>query len=317
MKIHSILFLFCSFALAGCIAPASPSIRHQEILALNSERQNTDYILCTGDKLAIKFFFSKELNDEVTIRPDGKISLQLIDEVQAAGLTAAELDVVLTAGYAKALKTSSDDYVLAVGDQISVKSYYYDKLNDLVVVRPDGKISLQLIDEIQAAGKKPLELDALLTQKYAAFLDNPDLSINVISFNRPDLSVIVKEFSSQNIYVGGEVNLPSMLAISGRLRMLDAIIQAKGALESGDLSRAILVRTGPENRPQVYTVNLETVLAGTTQDIWLKPYDIVYVPKTEIANIETFIRTHLWNLLPNQVGFSFLYNWNNEVQVKE
>jgi protein involved in polysaccharide export with SLBB domain len=126
----------------------------------------------------------------------------------------------------------------------------------------------------------------------------------------------VEEFSDQKIYIGGEVTQPSIVKIAGRLRILDAIIQAEGTLDSGDLSHVILMRHDSTNAPKIYYVNVKNVLKGLTPDIWLKPYDIVYVPKTDISNIETFIRTHLWDLLPSQVVFSFLYNWNNEVQVK-
>jgi protein involved in polysaccharide export with SLBB domain len=71
---------------------------------------------------------------------------------------------------------------LAVADQIAIKSYYHEKLNETVVVRPDGMISLQLIDEVLASGYTPAELDTMLTEKYTKFFDSPDLSVIVLSF---------------------------------------------------------------------------------------------------------------------------------------
>ena len=62
------------------------------------------YIIQPGDQLDIKFFYNPELNESVTVRPDGKISLQLVDEVQAAGLEPAELDAKLTEAYSQELK---------------------------------------------------------------------------------------------------------------------------------------------------------------------------------------------------------------------
>lgn len=316
MRNFFLLFLLPFLLLPGCARQTHEPLLHNEIVELNAKTDNSSYVLKAGDRIFVKFFFSSSLNDEVVVRPDGKISLQLIDEVQAAGLTTEELDAVLTEAYAKAFKTSSDKYVLAVADQIVIKSYYNERLNDKVVVRPDGKISLQLIDEVQAAGFTPAELDALLTARYAEYFESTDLSVIVTTFNRPDLTVIVHEFSDQKIYIGGEVKQPGIIRIAGRLRVLDAIIQAAGSLESGDLSRVVLIRQGPAREPEVYSVNVQDVLAGKTQDISLNPYDIVYVPKTDIANIEQFVRNYLWDLLPRQVMFSFLYNWNPEVQVE-
>ncbi len=316
-KYFYILFLLTCLFLSACASNKVGTLQHCEISELNDQSDNNAYIIGVGDKISVKFFFNSALNDEVIIRPDGKISLQLIDEVQAAGLTTKELDSVLTNAYAKTFKTSSNKYSLAVSDHIAIKSYYHDKLNDEVIIRPDGKISLQLIGEVKAAGFTPAELDTLLTEKYSAFFDSPDLSVIAISSNHPDLTVIVNEFSSQKIYVGGEVTHPRIIKFTGKLRILDVIIQAAGPLDSGNLSQVILMRRSPTGEPEVYYVNIKDVLHGQSADVWLKPYDIVYVPKTTTANIEYFVRTYLWDLLPDQLVFSFFYNLKPEIQVEK
>jgi len=85
-------------------------------------------------------------------------------------------------------------YIIQAGDQLDIKFFYNPELNDSVTVRPDGKISLQLVDEVQAAGQTPAQLDDFLTEKYAKEL------------RKPVITVIVKSFASQRVYVGGEVN---------------------------------------------------------------------------------------------------------------
>ena len=311
------LILCCMFLMPACIRPKGPVLQVREIQSLNQSQQQLPYRIRVGDRLAIKFYYNEALNDEVMVRPDGKISLQLIDDVQAAGFTAAKLDEILTKAYADVLKTSSQQYVLAVGDQLVVRSYYHEKLNDTVVIRPDGKIALLLIDEVQAAGLTPKQLDHLLTEKYAVFFDVPDLSINVLNFHRPDLSVIINSSANHKMFVGGEVKQPGIITAPGDIRVLDAIIQSSGVLDSGDLSRVILIRRGSADEPLTYTVNVKDILLGRTPDIWMMPFDILYVPKTNIADVEHYLRTYLWDLLPHQVAFSFLYNWNNEVQVEK
>ncbi len=88
------------------------------------------------------------------------------------------------------------DYLIQPGDGLSIKFFYNPELNDDVVVRPDGKISLQLIDEVQASGKTPSQLDQELTQLYSAEL------------KKPAITVIMRSFGGQQIFVGGEVGKP-------------------------------------------------------------------------------------------------------------
>src|SRR3972149_12197051 len=94
------------------------------------------------------------------------------------------------------LGTEEDNYVMQVGDEIEVKFYYESELNERVTIRPDGKISLQLIDDVKAAGLTTSDLDKVLTEKYERKL------------KKPEITVIVKTFSSQKIYIGGEVTIP-------------------------------------------------------------------------------------------------------------
>jgi len=69
-----------------------------------------------------------------------------------------------------------------VGDQLEIKFFYDTELNEQVIVRPDGRISLQLVHEVMAAGLTPADLTKLLTAKYAAELKKPELTVIVRSF---------------------------------------------------------------------------------------------------------------------------------------
>lgn len=83
------------------------------------------------------------------------------------------------------------DYVIYPGDKLEIKFFYNPELNDTVQVRPDGKISLQLVDDVKAAGMTTTELDKELTEKYS------------MEFINPTISVIVRSFTGEKIYVGG------------------------------------------------------------------------------------------------------------------
>ncbi len=284
--------------------PSAPPLTPTDIIKINVGNKGGEYRLGPGDKISIRFYYNPALDDEVVVRPDGKVSLQLVDEVSVSGLTIQELDKKLTHAYAKALLTSPEKYTLGIGDTIAIKSYYAEKLNDEVKIRPDGKISLILIGEVDAAGKTPRQVQDILNQKYAAFLDHPDVSVIVRDFHPPNVSVTLRESVSQRIYVGGEVRNPMVMPLRGKMRLLDALIMAGGALDSGDQQSVFVLRNTGDDKGNLFIVNAHDVLKGTSDDIVLAPYDVIYVPKTSIANATTFLR-QIYRLIPDQVMVTF------------
>lgn len=89
-----------------------------------------------------------------------------------------EADALITAPVSKVPRV----YLIQPYDQLDIKFFYTPELNETVTVRPDGKISLQLIDDVQAAGKSPSELDDMLTHEYAKNLKSPEITVIVRSF---------------------------------------------------------------------------------------------------------------------------------------
>ena len=194
-----------------------------------------------------------------------------------------------------------EDYYLQPGDNLEIKFFYNTELNESVIIRPDGKISLQLIDEIQAAGLTPSQLDKLLTKKYSSQL------------KQSVLTVILKSFGGQRIYVGGEVNSPQVLTVVGKVNALQAIFDAGGLRDDAKLSSVIIVSRAPDHRPFTRKVNLKKALNGkiAEDEYLLKPFDMVYVPKTNLAKADQFI-THIYKFIPPRVGLSFQYELHNE-----
>jgi polysaccharide biosynthesis/export protein len=195
----------------------------------------------------------------------------------------------------------SDEYILQPYDVVEIKFLNNPELNDTVTIRPDGRISLQMIDEIRAAGLTPAQLDDLLTQKYNLLL------------NKAMITVVVRTFTSDRVYVGGEVNLPQVITLTGRMNALQAIFMAGGFKSDAKKSSVIIVSRGPDNRPVAREVNLKKAIKGTMgfEDYRLKPFDMVYVPQTTLAGMDQFM-SHIWRLLPPQVGFGFTYEVHDE-----
>lgn len=192
------------------------------------------------------------------------------------------------------------EYLIQPGDQLDIKLFYNPELNESVTVRPDGKISLQLINEVQTAGLTPAQLDQYLTKEYA------------LELKKPEVTVIVKSFTSQRVYVGGEVNRQGLVDLTAGMTPLQAVLNAGGFKETADPEAAIIIRKGPENKPVPIPVDLKEALYGG-QVAQLQPYDVVYVPKTFIAEANKFVNQYIENLfLFRGVSLGFSYELHSD-----
>jgi polysaccharide biosynthesis/export protein len=184
-------------------------------------------------------------------------------------------------------------YVLQLGDEIEVKFYYQSDLNEYQAIRPDGKISLQLIGDLNAAGLTSETLAAQITSRYRRIL------------RRPEASVIVKKIVKAKIFVGGRVQSPKILEIDSTLTTLQAIFQAGGFLDSAEMRKVLLVRRDNNySQPVVYQLDLEE----PNNDILLHPYDIVYVPPSSISDMNSFVEQYITKLVPFNLGMTYQIN---------
>lgn len=188
------------------------------------------------------------------------------------------------------LFTPDTNYKIQVGDTLDIKFFYNPELNEKELpVRPDGRISLQLIDEVSASGLTPDNLKTLLKKKFEA-----------TELKNVEIAVVVRSFSHQKVFVDGEVNAPRLVPIMGQLTVMQAIAQAVGMKDTARRWEVIVIRHGRDHKPMITTVNLDKVLDGTdlSQDILLMPFDIVYVPKSPIANVDLWVDLYIRRLLP-------------------
>lgn len=199
-------------------------------------------------------------------------------------------------------------YILQPGDNIDVKFFYSPDLNDNVTIRPDGGISLQLIGDVHAAGLTVQELDSRLTKKYRGKL--PDGS---------DVSVIVKDFSDERIYVLGEVVQSGEYPLKHKLTVLQAIATAGGFNNSAKRDAVLIVRQQEEDAPRVYIAELkdENFLNMSNEGTYnmLYPRDIIIVPKSNIAKVDMFMDQYVQDVLRFNgfsAGISGVYELNNK-----
>jgi protein involved in polysaccharide export with SLBB domain len=191
-------------------------------------------------------------------------------------------------------------YRIRAGDALEVKHRLATELNDVAVVRPDGRISLPLVPSLKAAGLTSDELEAALKQAYARDVRNAELS------------VLVRSFATQRVYVGGEVDRPGMVDLVDGQTVMQAIYAAGGLKSTARTDEIVVVRHGESNQRLVFAVNLKEVVSGTdlAQDTRLLPLDTVIVPRSDIANVNLFVDQYIKGVLPATASGSFLYQFN-------
>jgi len=157
-------------------------------------------------------------------------------------------------------------FVIGIGDVLSVTFWREQNLSGDVVVRPDGMISLPLLNDVPAAGNTPEQLARSLAAAAVKFVDDPDVA------------VIVKEVHSRKVYLIGQVATPGMKPLDGDMNVLQLIAVGGGLLEYADKKDIVIIRTA--NRQEMrFKFNYEEVLKGKNrkQNILLQPGDTVVV----------------------------------------
>ena len=161
----------------------------------------------------------------------------------------------------------TDDYIIGQGDVLEVFVWLNEQLSRQVAVRPDGKISLPLIQDLQAAGFTAIQLKNQITRKLSEYIDNPRVS------------VIVGEIRSYSVSVLGRVRNPGVYPITGITTLVEAISLAGGFSEWAN-KRKITVVTHQGKNKEKLTVNYKKIASGKdpSQNIVLKRGDIIIVP---------------------------------------
>ena len=164
---------------------------------------------------------------------------------------------------------SKDDasYPIGPGDLLSIDVWKEQELSRQVSVRLDGKISLPLVNDVQAAGLTSTELRNQLTQKYRDFVDVPEVSVTVL------------ESRSKRIYLLGRVARPGEYPMQKNMTVVQAISLAGGLAEWADSSDVKLIRK-IKGTEKTFRVDYDAIVSGKdlSQNVLLQPDDTIFVP---------------------------------------
>jgi polysaccharide export outer membrane protein len=160
-------------------------------------------------------------------------------------------------------------YRIGVTDVLQISVWKNPELEVVIPVRPDGKISFPLLDDVQAEGLMVMELKAILTRELAEYI------------TAPDVTVIVREMNSQFVSIMGAVPNSTRIPLTRDLRVLEAIAQAGGFATFSDKKNIRIVRRGPGGEEVEFRFDYNAYIKGKAPgtNIVLQHGDMVIVPE--------------------------------------
>lgn len=177
------------------------------------------------------------------------------------------------------------EFILGVGDEVELTVYRHDDLNKKVRIPPDGANTFPLIGEMQTKGTSIHHLRGKIKDALSVYLVDPQVSLEITSFR------------GQKIFILGEVNTPGVYQIDTPTTIIEAIAKAGGYTLDGKYSSVVLIRNGQE-KPELKRLDLKKTFAtgDLSQNVFLKSGDVVYVPRTFIADVDRFFK-HFENIV--------------------
>lgn len=181
-----------------------------------------------------------------------------------AGQSAAP---AMTDATPKKSATADPNYVIGAQDVLDINVWKEPDVSRVVPVRPDGKISLPLLNDVQAAGLTPDQLAAKVTEDLKKYVTNPQVT------------VIVTMINSQRVYILGEVTRPGAFPLLPGMSVLQALSSAGGFTQFAKV-KSIFVRRVENGKEEKFPFNYKDVINGKKpeQDILLKAGDTIVVP---------------------------------------
>jgi protein involved in polysaccharide export with SLBB domain len=160
-----------------------------------------------------------------------------------------------------------EDTRLGAGDVFEVRVYRQEAMSNTFNVSPEGTIAFPLIGEVTVSGKTPKQVEEEIRTRLAdGYLVDPQVS------------VLVKEYRSQNVSVFGQVQKPGKLPFSPNMTIVDAISQA-GGFSPMAKKNAVTVTRAEGKAKKTYTVPVESIGDGDAPNFFMRPGDVVWVPE--------------------------------------
>ena len=329
-----VLFL-AVFVLTSCSGgplPVSPPVGKFDQTQVGFALMNNRYLLGPGDNIRLTFFMKvgvtkdeyrlqpgdvllleihrhEELNRNLVVRPDGRVTIPFMGDIMAAGQTNQELAKTISSGLQKAY--TAPDVTLSV---IRANSYYRETQDALsntsgtrqridLNVEMDGGLRVPLCARIQAAGRSAEWVEQEIEKSYSQMGSNVGVTVQLT------------EAKSYVAYVMGEVNRPGIVEMRSPMTVTQVLAAAGGYRDTAGLSSVVLIQPDEQFKPVATLLNISDLLAGgdLSKDRIVQRYDIIYVPPSVIAKMNQVVMMGIRNMLPVQTNAGFSYVWQDVV----
>jgi polysaccharide export outer membrane protein len=258
------------------------------VYRLTREETPTPYRLNVGDQIQVESFTDPDVNRDLLIQPDGTITVRLLGQVHATGLTVDQLREALDKLYKKyyripaitvtplKVNTKLEDLRASVD-----RRYGIGGQSQAVRVTPEGTIALPAIGSVQAQGLSLPELQTELNECYRRVVEG----IQVIP--------ILIQRAPRFVYVMGEVNNPGRFELVAPTTALQAISMAGSWRVGANLRQIVVFRRGDDWRLLATIIDLQAALLGHQScprgEIWIDDSDVIIVPKSSILVTDDWI----------------------------
>jgi protein involved in polysaccharide export with SLBB domain len=192
----------------------------------------------------------------------------------------------------------ADDYAYRIGpgDELSLQFLVNPDLNAKVIVGPDGRGVFPLISGLRVEGLTVEQANDALTHEYATAL------------RRPDVQTMITTYGAAQIYVGGEVKTAGVYPIKGELTPAQAIMVAGGFQPTARTGKVIVIRQRPgDSQLLMRVLDEKDLLERGRSDggFAILPGDLIFVPRSKVAEVDLFVQQYITGVLPFSTGFSY------------
>jgi protein involved in polysaccharide export with SLBB domain len=190
------------------------------------------------------------------------------------------------------------EYRIGPGDDLSITFPSNAELNHDGPVAPDGRFTLPLLGNIELAGKTLNQASAMISEALR--------TANIVQNAYPN--VTVRHYGT-NVYVGGQVKTPGVVQLVSGMDALQAIFAAGGLTDSAKTGKVAIIRRGADNHPHVVYLNVKAYTQGKADSIIavLEPRDIIFVPRSKIAEVDLWVDNYINKALPFSRGITYSY----------
>lgn len=162
-------------------------------------------------------------------------------------------------------------YLVGPGDNLSIFVWRNPEISGSFIVRPDGKVTTSLVEDLDVSGKTPTMLAREIESELSKYINNPRVTVSVNNFTGP---------LSEQVRVIGEATNPSAISYTQNMTLLDLMIAVGGLTEFANGNNAVLVRV-VNGEQKSYALNIETLIkdGDIDKNIDMLPGDIVIIPE--------------------------------------